>query len=242
MQILQRIKSFFKKYILNDKWRCLNCGKEIFNDARFCDECYKILPFNDHAICDHCGREVLAFTNYCLTCKERLLSIDKGRSVFTYAKPISTMIKKLKYGNHRYIAEYFIEVLSFTYLKNYFNADLITYVPMTEKALRRRGYNQSQILAKGVSERVNVKLFEGIVKIKDTERQATLKKDERLKNLIGAFKINEKREIKGKVVVIIDDVTTTGATAEAIASCLKKAGAKIVYLITVASLPSKDKY
>ena len=242
MDVIAKIKRFFKKYLINNKWRCLSCGKEIFNDARFCDECYRELPFNDKAICDHCGREVLAFSNYCSTCKERLLSIDKGRSVFTYKEPISDLIKKLKYGNQRYIAEYFIEVLTFNYLKNCFNADFITYVPMTEKAKRKRGYNQSEILAKGVSERVNVKLFENVLKVKETKRQATLNKKERYENLKDAFKVTDKKAIKGKTVVIIDDVTTTGTTAEVLASSLKKAGAKIVYLITVASLPSKDKY
>ncbi len=242
MELLPKLKAFFKKYLLSSRWRCLSCGKEIFNDARFCDECYKELPFNNNAICDHCGREVLAFTNYCSTCKERLLSIDKGRSVFTYKKPISDLIKKLKYGNQRYISEYFIEVLTFTYLKNCFNADFITYVPMTEKAKRKRGYNQSEILAKGVSEKTNVKLFEGVLKIKETKRQATLNRKERLKNLEGAYKIIDKKLLKEKTVVIIDDVTTTGATAEVFANSLKKAGAKTVYLVTVASLPSKDKY
>ena len=108
--------------------------------------------------------------------------------------------------------------------------------------MRRRGYNQSYILAKGLSERLNVELFESVEKIKQTKRQATLTKKERQKNLVGAFKITDKKSVKDKTIVIVDDVTTTGATSEVLAERLKSAGARNVYLITVASLPPKDKY
>ena len=113
---------------------------------------------------------------------------------------------------------------------------------MTQKSQKKRGYNQSFILAKGVSEKVGAPLFCGIEKVKETKRQATLRRDDRLKNLKDAFRITNKRQIKDKTVLIVDDVTTTGATGEAIAERLKKAGAKIVYLLTVASLPPKDNY
>ena len=83
---------------------------------------------------------------------------------------------------------------------------------------------------------------DGIIKVKETKRQATLSRDDRLKNLKGAFRVKNKKEIKDKTVLIVDDVTTTGATGEAVAEKLKKAGAKAVYLLTVASLPPKDKY
>lgn len=242
MKVIDKIKIFCKKYIFSSDWRCLSCGKEIFKNEKFCEECFKKLPFNDGPICDHCGRKVVSFTNYCSTCREKLLSLDKGRSVFSYEKPISSMIKRLKYGNQRFLAEYFIEQLSFIYLKNCFNANLITFVPMTKKAMRRRGYNQSYILAKGLSERLNVELFESVEKIKETKRQATLTKKERQKNLVGAFKITDKKSVKDKTIVIVDDVTTTGATSEVLAERLKSAGARNVYLITVASLPPKDKY
>ncbi len=242
MKIIERVKAFCKRYIFNSYWRCLACGKEIFKEEKFCSECYDKLPFNEGPICDHCGRKVLSFTNYCSTCREKLLAIDKGRSVFSYERPVSEMIKRFKYKNQRYIAEYFIEQLSFIYLKNSFNADYITYVPMTEKARRRRGYNQSFVLAKGLSEKVNVQLFVDVIKVKETKRQATLSKTERLKNLAGAFKITDKKAVREKTVVIVDDVTTTGATAEVLAENFKKSGAKNVYLITVASLPPKDKY
>ena len=113
---------------------------------------------------------------------------------------------------------------------------------MTDKALKRRGYNQSRLLAEKLSVLINVPVFDCIKKVKETQRQATLGRAERLKNLDGAFRVFDKKLIAGKSVLIIDDVSTTGATAQVIAKRLKSAGAKIVNLLTVASTPPIDRY
>ncbi len=237
-----RIKNFLSKVLdlifFNKKWRCNNCGKEIFNGEYFCEQCKDKLPFNDGLICQHCGRKVEAPTDYCFTCKGVLTSVDKSRSVFVYEKPISQMISKAKYFGRKYYLDIFAEYLSNLYFKNYFNADLITFVPMTEKAQKKRGYNQSKILAEQLSKIVNVPVFYGLEKKKETERQATLNKEQRLKNLVDAYKITDKKSVKGKSVLIVDDVTTTGSTAEALSNKLKKAGATEVFLLTVASVPA----
>jgi predicted amidophosphoribosyltransferase len=81
-----------------------------------------------------------------------------------------------------------------------------------------------------------------LVKKIQTKRQATLTREQRIKNLKDAFKVANKNLVKDKTLVIIDDVSTTGATAQAIAEKLKNAGAKNVYLISVASTPPIDKY
>lgn len=240
-----KLGAFFEKvldrYVFNSEWRCLCCGSEIFS-GHFCEECYSKLPFIDGAACNHCGRKTIAPEEYCTTCKNFLVSVDKGRSVFSYESPISGLIKKAKYDGQLYILDYFAQEMSALYLKNYFNADFLVFVPMTEKAKKARGYNQSEILAKKISEKTGVSVLDCIVKKKETERQATLNRAARLKNLKEAFKITDKKSVDGKNVVIVDDVTTTGATAEVIAERLKAAGAKRVYLITAASTPPIDKY
>lgn len=240
------IKQFFSKLIrasfFNAKWRCLICGKEIFDDGYICDDCEKILPYNDGAICGHCGRKVIAYEEYCSTCKNFLVSLDACRSVFNYEPPISALIKNLKYDNRQYIAKYFAKSLAMLYFKSYFNADMLVYVPMSEKAKRNRGFNQSEMLAKEVSMIINVPTVDCLIKKRETKRQATLKKAERLKNLKDSFSLTDKKVVKDKTIVIVDDVTTTGATAQTIAEKLKKAGAIKVYLLTIASTPPIDKY
>lgn len=242
MRLKSVLSRFFDKFLFNPKWRCLICGKEIFESENFCDKCKSELPYNDGAICGHCGRKVLSFEPYCTTCKGKLVALDLCRSVFSYQEPISTLIKRLKYGNKRYLADYFSEELSKLYLKSYFNADYIVYVPMTDKAKRKRGFNQSELLARNLSEKVNVPILDCLKKTTETKRQATLTATERRKNLENAFRVTDKKVVKGKTLLIVDDVTTTGSTAEVIAERLKKAGANQVYLLTVASTPPKEKY
>ncbi|MBR5900071.1 MAG: ComF family protein [Clostridia bacterium] len=242
MNFITRVKRFINEYLFNAKWCCNACGKEIFNDKYFCDDCIKKLPFNDKSVCDHCGRKVATATPFCSTCKERLLSIDKGRSAFVYDKPISYLIQGAKYDKRLYLLEAFADYLAPIYLKNYFNADYFCFIPMTDKAKKKRGYNQSQLLCEKLSQKVNVPVLDCLEKVKETNRQAKLGRQDRLKNLEGAFRVKDRKNVKDKTLLIVDDVTTTGATAEIVASALKKSGAKCVYLLAVASVPSKSGY
>ena len=242
MGIKRFFSNFFNKFFYNPHWKCLVCGKEVFEGQAFCDECKKLLPYNDGPICAHCGRKIIAFENYCSTCKNVLVDLDMCRSAFSYDYPISNLIKDAKYNRAIYVIDYFAKQLSSVYFQNYFNADYLVYIPMTEKALEKRGYNQSKILAEKLSEKINVGVLDCLKKVKDTERQATLGRAERLKNLDGAFRVVDKKSVVDKNILIVDDVSTTGATAQAVASRLKNAGAKIVNLITVASTPPIDKY
>ena len=241
-----RIKEFLVKILTlglyDPRWRCNACDKETFDGEFFCKDCEKNLPYNDKTICNHCGRKIVNPAEYCSTCRENMLSVDKARSVFYYAPPVSGLIKKAKYDNGKYILDYFAEKLVFCYLNNFFRSEVVCCVPMSEERLKKRGYNQSEILAKKVAEKINVPFTDCLIKVKETERQATLSRAERLKNLTDSFKVKDKKAIRGKNVLLVDDVTTTGATAEAIAVKLKKAGAIRVHLLTVASVPPKDGY
>ena len=230
------IKNIFDKDLFNTKWTCSACGKEIFGDGYFCEECLAKLPYNDGNICEHCGRATKQTEKYCLTCKNRLTAIDKGRSSFKYEKPISSLIKGLKYDKKKYIAEIFSESLANTYFKNFMSCDVITFVPMTAKAERKREYNHARLLAEGLSKRVGVPCEPLLEKTKETSRQAKLNRAERMKNLDGAFKTINRKLIKNKSVLVVDDVTTTGATAETVAEKLKNSGAREVILLTIASV------
>ncbi len=242
MNLFGRFKKFINRYLFNVKWCCNVCGREIFEEGYFCEKCKNSLPYNDSHVCDHCGRKVVAPEKYCTTCKGVLVSLDKCRSAFVYEYPINYLIKSAKYDGNKYLLNLFADYLAPLYYKNYFNADYICFVPMTKKAQKKRGYNQSQILANLLSAKVNVPVLDCLVKTKDTERQAKLGRVERLKNLDGVFKVSNKPSVKDKTLLLVDDVTTTGATSEVIAKALKKAKAKNVYLLSVASVPPRDGY
>lgn len=242
MNLKKIFEKFTRKYLFNPKWRCNLCGKEIFDDGYFCKDCENDLPFIKGNVCDHCGRTLINAQNYCSTCKENLTAIDKARSVFDYKDGIIGLIHKLKFGNGGYLARIFAEQLYGVYIKNRFDGDLLTFVPMTQKAVRKRGYNQAQLIADELGKLLELPVVECVSKVKDSKKQEGLKRSERLKNLTEAFKVTNRKAVKGKNVVIVDDVSTTGSTGQAIAERLKKAGAIKVYLLSVASVPPFDGY
>ncbi len=236
MGLKKLFKRFLSSALFSPKWTCNVCGTEIFNEDYFCESCKKQLPYIKGPICSHCGRVTLIPENYCYTCKGRLTSFEIARSVFDYRPPISTLIKSFKYDNKRYLAGYFAKELSYLYFRNSFCCDFITFVPMTDKSKRKREYNQSELLAEELSKIIRIPVISLFDKVKETERQATLNRESRLKNLKGAFKLKARKLVKDKRILIVDDVSTTGTTAEILASIIMKAKANAVCLLTVASV------
>ena len=96
-------------------------------------------------------------------------------------------------------------------------------------------------LADALAKLLSLEAYCTLEKVKDTARQAELDFEERSKNLKGAFKVTDKKFVKGKRVLVVDDVLTTGATSHEVASALKTAGVKSVYLLTVASVSREKK-
>ena len=248
--IMEKVKEFFYNLISNVKQElfrmdrtCNNCGREIFGDGKglvgenlFCEDCFKNLPLNSGSICAHCGRSLDAPTNFCDDCKGTETSYKTARSCFYYAPPIDGLIRKLKYSNKKYLVEVLGVFLTSSFLQFFTEAEYVTFVPSTKKSKRKRGYNQAELLANEVARRAGVICLDLLEKTQDTVRQATLDKKQRLKNIKGTIKVRNRALVKGKTVVVIDDVLTTGATAETVSSVLKKAGAKTVYMLTVASV------
>jgi ComF family protein len=242
MSFFSKIKKFFKKHIAYEKWTCNACLKENFNGKFVCDDCLEKLKVIGAKSCAHCGRELLNSQNYCTTCKDKLLSTTMGKSVFTYQDTAGALIRRFKYNGAKYMADYFAKEMSNLYFKYYFNTDYLTFVPMTKRAFYKRGYNQSELLAIALSKIVNVQVLGVLEKQKNTKRQAKLNRKERIKNLEHAFKVVDKKLVKGKSFTLVDDVTTTGSTIEVIAKLLLKHGAKEVKYLTVASVPPSCGY
>lgn len=241
------MKEFFSKLntALKDiffplRYTCSACDKEIFDDEQFCDECEKSVRLITENKCQKCGRETLYAKGECSSCSHET-AVDLSRSVFSYEGAIKSVIHKLKYSSARYLADMLAPYLKNVYIENFFAPDIITFVPMSIKAEEKRGYNQSELLADALAKLLSAEAYCTLEKVKDTARQAELDFEERSKNLKGAFKVTDKKFVKGKHVLIVDDVLTTGATSHEVASALKTAGAKSVYLLTVASVSREKK-
>ena len=244
---MQKIKDFFARVysVLKTEYTrvdrtCNACGREIFGGTAvgenlFCPDCYNALPLNNGSICARCGRSAVEPCEVCDDCRGEV-PYDMARSAFYYAPPVNRLIREQKYDNRRYLAEVFAPFMAGTLAKSFSDVDVITFVPMTEKARRKRGYNQAELMAREISRLTGIEVEELLVKRAETVRQARLNRKERLSNLKGTIKAGNRQLIANKVVVVVDDVITTGATAEAVASALKRAGAAKVYVLTAASV------
>lgn len=215
--------------------RCLNCGKDVFDGTGFCADCAKDVVYNNGKTCKRCGVGIDGAEDYCENCSYDKMYFDRAYSVFSYEGAIQKAILLMKFNNLATYARVLATYLVFMAKQADIQYDVVAYAPMSVKSLRKRGYNQAQLLAKhfcNLQDKDDL-LVEAIVKIKETQAQEQLNKAERKTNLVGAYKINA--DVKGKRVLVIDDVKTTGATLNECAKVLKRAGATAVYGLTVAS-------
>ena len=220
---------------------CAACDEDVFSDSLFCERCLASLPANAGFICSKCGRAIEAEYPVCLECKAHMPEYDAARSAFRYEGQVIGLIKKFKTGG-RYLAEAFAERMEPVRQKYFADADLLVCVPMTEAARKKRGYNQAALLASALARRCGVAYApEALVKSRDTAAQKQLSAAERAKNLAGSFRVHERALCRGRHIVIVDDVLTTGATADAVARALRGAGAGRVYVLTAASVAYRER-
>lgn len=238
MDFFRKLFSGFERYQKAHNYTCDFCGREVFANERVCAVCMKTLPWNRGAICPFCGRKV-GEAGACLECKEKPLKTETARSAFVHEGEAMRFVLRLKRGE-RYLAYTGAQILLPVAREEFPQADLLTFVPMTKKALKKRGYNQSCLLAKELARLLQKPLFSSLSKVKETAAQKTLKRREREENLQGCFRIDDRAEIKGKNVLIVDDTLTTGSTSSELAATLLKAGAQKVFLLTLTSVPRND--
>ncbi len=225
------------KTIFPETFTCVFCGDEIFDDNKYatCEKCNNKLPFITGKTCEKCGEPLNNMANFCDRCQNAHHTFNKCCSVFVYQDEIKNKIQNFKFWNNKYFGKPFAEYMANCYRKNSFSCDLVIPVPIHQKRLKERGYNQSEILAKYISQILNLPLnTASLQKIKQTKDQVDLDFKERKSNLEGAFKVFEKQQIKGKTILLVDDVFTTGSTLDACCDVLFKAGAKAVFGLTLA--------
>lgn len=216
-------------------YRCKLCGTEIFG-GDYCNACIAQISFNDGIVCPVCGRRT-AKDEICMECKASAPLYEKAASPLVYEKGGMALVARFKRGAG-WLAVYFAR-LAATKLKTFPSYDIIVYVPCSLKAASKRGYDQAELFAREVGRLTGVPVADAVIKIKETPQQKELSKAERFKNLQGTFKA-DRQAVKGKSVLVVDDVLTTGATLDSVAYTLKKAGAAHIYALTAASVEYKD--
>lgn len=230
------IGKFIKENLFPLSYTCDGCGIETF-DGNLCPECLKNTTFNDKFTCPVCGRKTEKRWEICIECKAKPPLYDTAVSALIYEGTAVKLIHKFKNGD-AYLKDYFADLIV-AKLTDFPQFDYIAFVPMTKKAEFKRGYNQSKLLAESISKRINVPVCDVIEKIKGTTAQKSLSGKDRAKNLEGSFKAKSKDALLDKNVLLVDDILTTGATADAICKSLFRAGAMRVFLATIASVEYK---
>ena len=209
--------------------RCPGCGRVGFT---FCDACQARIEPPPAPACIRCGHPQDT-DRLCPICRETPSHLDRITASAIFAHPLRDAIHELKYNNCRSLARPLGERMAAAWRQAGLAADVIFPVPLHAARLAERGYNQSALLARVVGREVGVPIDEtALVRAKATQQQAMLKAVERWENVKGAFTCSG--DIRGKHIVLVDDVCTTGSTLEACAAALRAAGAARVWAFTLA--------
>ena len=214
---------------------CDVCGEELVANTRYrlCSKCMEKLPFAKGHRCLCCGVPLADESDYCNRCQYERGAFVKNRSPLVYEGETKKMIYSLKFAKKKYLAETLGALMADEFLDCDMKADIIVFVPMTESEQKKRGFNQSELLANEVGKRLNIPVLPALVKIKDTKAQKELQGKDRASNLEGAFACVFE-QVKNRTILLVDDIFTTGATANECAKTLLKAKAREVNVLTAA--------
>jgi len=206
-----------------------------------CSRCFATLPYHEAGgACRVCGGLVAARTDHdfvCEACTSDPPAYAFARSAVLYEDPIDRLVQDFKFRKSTWLLDDLVDLLEGAVrAKLEFPAvDVVVPVPLHPSRERTRGYNQSALLATALAARLNRRAdSRSLLRIVDTEHQARLSGEERRHNLDGAFAVPDPRYIRGRTVLLVDDVMTTGATLSECARVLCRAGASRVWCATVA--------
>jgi ComF family protein len=221
-------------------WSCVSCGRE--SRAIVCPGCREHVGWIDGPCCARCGLPLASGPDHlCGRCLvdppsfRRLRAVACYRSSHEERDPIGCAVRALKYGGRHALAaplsELFAERLPFSPGEY----DRVAAVPLHLERLRERGFNQALLLARAPASRLRAPLDPALlVRVRSTDPQVGLSEPERRRNLRGAFAVRPGRRVDDLRILLVDDVCTTTATAEACARVLLASGAAVVDVAVVA--------
>ena len=226
---------------LKNNQPCLLCDETAEEATPICMACETELPWlGDH--CQTCALPLPAAGLTCGQCLQQPPPFEQVIAPWTYGFPVDSLITRFKHNAKwpygRLLAELLAQYLQHRFDEGLERPDALVPVPLAAKRLRQRGFNQAAMLARWLSAALDIHCDEQLLKrIQDTSAQQELKADARRKNLRNAFALMPGALIKGRHLALVDDVLTTGATAQALARLLMDAGAARVDVYCLARTP-----
>jgi ComF family protein len=212
---------------------CVSCSSHLSNQENYiCINCLLTLPRTN----SHISKTELIERKFW-----GKINIKNTYSFLKFTKKgkVQRILHQLKYQNKPDLAEYmgnwYGRELKLSDVV--FDFDLLVGVPLHKDKLRIRGYNQSDFIAKGLSEQLGIP-FSTSVMLRNTFTESQTKQGSRIgryRNIEGVFEVSDTSQIKGKRVALVDDILTTGSTLEVAGICLLEAGCEELSIITIAS-------
>ncbi len=199
--------------------KCVFCGT-VIDKSDICEECEKTLPYTK-------GDSIY----------QKFPFVDKCISPLYYKDYVRRAVLRFKFAGCSCYSRRLGGIMSECAENNLDcgSIDMVSCIPLSRKRMHDRGYNQAELLAKEISKKVGVEYLPTLKKIRHNTAQSTIKDSkQRAANVIGAYRVIDAEEVKGKYILLVDDVVTTGSTVSECARILKKSGAKAVYCVTLA--------
>lgn len=226
--------------IYPEKNTCFICGKfdEVIGEKYICYDCERnskriISPF-----CAKCSKPITydKSTNLCKECCGEEKYFEMSKSLYAYEGNIKHAIYNFKYYNKPYFYKLFGNLMvSYINKEDYLSYNYILSVPLHPSKLCQRGYNQSELLARHISNCLSIPYLDALKRTKKTEKQSENSKEERRKNLKDVFFVKASFDmIINKSVLLVDDIYTTGSTVNECSKALINYGVNKVYVITIA--------
>ena len=220
---------------------CLGCGVSLagWQPLAFCRICMEDVHYLEPPLCISCGKSLdkaAGASHYCSQCLTSPYHYNQARAAVKYLEPVAKALRQFKYGAKTSGLSTFANLMH-QYLQHHPipEVDTIIPVPLHKKRLRQRGFNQALVLARKFFPQDPKKIDPFVLKRHAwTHPQTGLNRTARKRNVKNAFAVRQPGKIKGKRILLVDDVYTTGATANECARILNRNGAMEIHVLTLA--------
>jgi ComF family protein len=222
---------------------CCGCDERIVEQGRIvCSRCERAMRPLRSPVCPRCGAEdaPLSAAGRCPLCPRGEIFFEAARAATLYAGPARAVVERLKYRARTEYADAIVPLMLRTFAEHYAQIpfDGVVPVPLHRTRRRERGYNQSELLARGLAQELALPVLSAsLVRTRPTPSQTRLGRQAREKNVRGAFEVRIPDSVAGKALLLVDDVCTTGATLNECARVLRAHGARIVCALSFCRAP-----
>jgi competence protein ComFC len=222
---------------------CIWCERRLEKRAvhGICSHCIDAMPFIHPPRCSVCGKPAETEMLICTECRLHGHDYNQALAVFEYSITIRELIHRYKYNGEYTLSRTFGYFMSELLMQSGWRVDAIIPVPLHKNRLKSRGFNQSALLADYLSHRSGIPCLENLlIRRVDTKTQTGFNRYRRADNLKGAFSIVKPHDLEDKNILLVDDVHTSGATADSCSRVLHQAGVNKVYVLTLAAVLSES--